>query len=123
MWDSPNHDLEKLQKICCGAIRKGLEVFGPGKTVKQVVLAMEAYVTDAGYLLKPPLGHLCGVDLIEARVSPQNEMVLQLGMAVIIHPTVFTPDGKNSFFWGETYLVTKGGYERLHKTGDELLTV
>jgi Xaa-Pro aminopeptidase len=118
-----NHDLEKLQKICCGAIRKGLEVFGPGKTVKQVVLAMEAYVTGAGYLLKPPLGHLCGVDLIEARVSPQNEMVLQLGMAVIIHPTIFTPDGKNSFFCGETYLVTKDRYERLHKTGDELLTV
>ena len=45
------------------------------------------------------------------------------GTAVIIHPTVFTPDGKNSFFWGETYLVTDDGYERLNHASDELLTV
>ena len=84
---------------------------------------MESYVTGCGYLLKPPLGHFCGVDLVEARVTPENEMVLTPGMAVIIHPTVVTPDDKHNFFWGETYLVTREGYERLHRTGDELLTV
>jgi hypothetical protein len=26
-------------------------------------------------------------------------------------------------FWGEIYLVTQEGYERLHRTGDELLAV
>jgi hypothetical protein len=57
------------------------------------------------------------------RVSRQNEMVLEPGMAVIIHPTVFTPDGRNSFFWGETYCVSPGGYERLHRSTDELLTI
>jgi hypothetical protein len=28
-----------------------------------------------------------------------NERVLEPGTAVILHPTLFTPDGKNSFFW------------------------
>jgi Xaa-Pro aminopeptidase len=118
-----NRDLEKMHRLCCDAIKKGLERFKPGKTVKEVVLAMEAHVMGCGYLFKPPTGHLCGIDGIEARVSRQNEMVLEPGMAVILHPTVYTPDGKNSFFWGETYLVSRDGYERLHRTGDELLTV
>jgi Xaa-Pro dipeptidase len=119
----PNTELEKLYRVSRDAIKKGLEVFKPGKTVRDVVLAMEAYVREGGYLFRPPTGHVCGVDMIEARVSPQNTQVLEPGMAVIIHPTVFTPDGKNSFFWGETYLVTDDGYERLNHASNDLLTV
>jgi Xaa-Pro aminopeptidase len=119
----PNKDLEKMHRVCRDAIKKGLEWFKPGKTIKEVVLAMEAYVTDCGCLFKPPSGHICGIDGVEARVSRQNEMVLEPRTAVIIHPTVVTPDGKNSFFWGETYLVGHDGYERLHRSTDELLTV
>ncbi len=119
----PNNDLKKIHQVCRDSIQKGLEQFKPGNRVKDIVLAMEAYVMGCGYLFKPPSGHLCGIDGIEARVSRQNEMVLEPGMAVIIHPTVFTPDGKNSFFWGETYLVSHDGYERLHRSTDELLTV
>jgi len=118
-----NTDLEKIQKVCCEATKKGLEQFKPGKTVKDVVLAMEPYVSSCGFVLKPPLGHICGVDLVEGRVALHNEMVLTPGTAVIIHPTIFTPDGRTSFFWGETYLVTSDGYERLHRTGDELITL
>jgi len=119
----PNQDLEKVHRVCLGAIKKGLEQFRPGKRVKDVVLAMESYVSNGGYLLKPPIGHICGIDMVEARVSLQNEDVLEPGMAVIIHPTLFTLDGRNSFFWGETYLVKSDGYERLNQSTDELLTV
>jgi N-methylhydantoinase A/oxoprolinase/acetone carboxylase beta subunit len=59
----------------------------------------------------------------KARVSPKNEMVLTPGTAVTIHPTVFTTDGRNWSFCGETYLVTVNGYERLHRAGDVLITV
>lgn len=120
---SPNADLEKLYRVSRDAIKKGLEVFKPGKTVRDVVLAMDEYIKGCGYLLKPPCGHVCAVDLVEARVSAQNEQPLIPGMAVIIHPTVFTPDEKNSFFWGETYLVTDDGYERLNRASDELVMV
>jgi Xaa-Pro aminopeptidase len=119
----PNTDLKKVHQVCRDSIQKGLERFNPGNRVKDIVLDMETYVMGCGYLCKPPSGHLCGIDGIEARVSRQNEMILEPGMAVIIHPTVFTPDGKNSFFWGETYLVGHDGYERLHRSTDELLTV
>jgi Xaa-Pro aminopeptidase len=118
-----NMDLEKIHHVCLGATKKSLGQVKPGKRVKDVVLALEESVKEAGYLLKPPIGHICGVDLLEARVSQQNETVLEPGMAVIIHPTVFTPEGKRSFFWGETYLVTPDGFERLHRSTDELLTL
>jgi Xaa-Pro aminopeptidase len=118
-----NSDLNEIQKVCCNAIEEGLKKFKPGKAVKDVVLAMESYVANRGYSLRPPIGHICGVDLIEARVSKDNEITFEPGTAVIIHPTVFTPDGKNRFFWGETYLVTYDGYERLHQSSSQLLTV
>jgi Xaa-Pro aminopeptidase len=120
---TPNPDLEKIHRVCIGAIEKGLPFLKPGKRVKEVVLAMEPYVKDSGFLLRPPLGHLCGIDLVEARVSSQNETVLEPGTAVILHPTIFTPDGKRSFFWGETYLITGEGFERLHRSGDKLVTI
>jgi len=120
---SPNAEIEKLYRVSRDAIRKTLEVFKPGKTVRDVVAAMEAHIKNCGYIPKPPYGHVCGVDLIDARVSLQNGQVLEPGMAVILHPTVFTPDSKNSFFWGETYLVTEDGCERLHHASDELVTV
>ena len=84
---------------------------------------MVSAVEKAGYVTKAPFGHLCGTDMVDARVTPVNEQVLAPWMAVIIHPTVYTPDLKNQFFWGETYLITKDGCERLHKSGDEMLTL
>jgi Xaa-Pro aminopeptidase len=119
----PNRDLQKIHQVCCDSIKKGLGQLKPGKRVKDVVLAMEDHVVGCGYLFKPPTGHICGIDLVEARVTGQNETVLEPGNAIIIHPTVFTPDGKVSFFWGETYLVVQDGFERLHRSGDELLTI
>ncbi len=119
----PNPDLESLQKVCRGAITAGLERFKPGEKVCNVVAAMDAFVTASGYLLKAPYGHISGIDLVEDRVSPRNEMALTPGIAATIHPTVFTRDERNWTFCGETYLVTESGYERLNKAGDDLMTL
>jgi Xaa-Pro aminopeptidase len=119
----PNAELEKLHRVAVGAIKKGLEVFKPGTTIREVVLAIDDYIKDSGYIPSPPYGHVCGVDLIDARVSSRNEQVLTPGTGVIIHPTVVTPDGKTTFFWGETYIVTENGYQRINKASDELLTL
>jgi Xaa-Pro aminopeptidase len=119
----PNTELEKLYRVTLGALKKGLEFFKPGNTIREVVSAVDEYVKNAGYLPKPPYGHVCGVDLVEARVAARNEQVLQPGTAVILHPTVQTPDGKNSFFWGETYLITENGYEPVNHAKSDLLTL
>ena len=120
---TPNPELEKLFRVSRDSIAKGLERLKAGARVKDVVEAITAYVTGCGLLPRPPYGHICGVDLIEQRVSAENERALTAGTAVIIHPTVFSADGKNSFFWGETYLVTDGGWEPLNHASSDLLTV
>jgi Xaa-Pro aminopeptidase len=119
----PNHDLEKMQVVCRDAIKKGLEQFKPGKRVMDVTRTMESYIATCGFVGKPPFGHICAIDLVEERVTTYNERVFQPGLAAILHPMIYTADGKNVIFWGETYLATPEGYERLHRTGDELLTV
>jgi Xaa-Pro aminopeptidase len=118
-----NDDLEKIQTVARDAIRRGLEEFKPGKRVKDVALAMQAYIAETGFVPRAPFGHVCGIDLVEERVTLDNERLIVPGFAAIVHPMVQTADGKNLIFWGETYLAAEEGCERLHRTGDDLLTL
>lgn len=118
-----NSDLEKLHKISREAIARGLEHFKPGNKLGDVDAAISSYVSSKGYLPKQASGHLPGHDLVEARPY-QSEMILRPGTTAIIHPQIFTLDGNHGCFCcGETYLITHDGYERLNRTGDELLVV
>jgi Xaa-Pro aminopeptidase len=119
----PNSDLEKMQSVCRDAIKEGLKEFKPGKKVKDITRTMESYISSCGFIGKPPFGHICGIDLVEERVHTKNDREFQPGLAVIIHPMVYTADGKTVIFWGETYMATSEGYERLHHTDDTLVTV
>lgn len=119
----PNSDLEKMQSVCRDAIKKGLEQFKPGKRVMDVTLTMESYISSCGFLGKPPFGHICGIDLVEERVNTENDREFRPGLAAILHPMVYTADGKTVIFWGETYMATSEGHERLHHTDDVLVTV
>lgn len=119
----PNPDLERMQIAARDAIKKGLEYFKPGKKVNDITIAMKNHVDSCGFVGKPPFGHICGTDLVEDRVTLDNDKVLQPGFNTILHPMVYTADGKNVIFWGETYLATAEGYERLHRTGDDLITL
>ena len=42
------------------------------------------------------------------------------GMCVILHPTVVSDQVKNGIFWGESYLVTETGYEKIMESSCEL---
>ena len=84
---------------------------------------MQAYIAKTEFVPRAPFGHVCGIDLVEERVSVDNESLFIPGYAAIVHPLVQTADGKNVIFWGETYLATREGYERLHTTGDDLITI
>jgi Xaa-Pro aminopeptidase len=119
----PNQDLIKMQTVAKDALEAGLEQFRPGKRINEVVAAMKDYVDSHGFVGKPPFGHICGVDLVEQRVAPDNDRVIEPGSVAILHPMVFTKDGKNVIFWGQTYIATSDGYERLHRATDEILTV
>jgi len=118
-----NGELERMQAACRDAVKRGLEEFRPGRRVMDVCLPMQAHLASCGFEGKAPFGHICAVDLVDERVDLTNERPLDPGLALILHPMCHTKDGKNVIFWGETYLATAEGYERLHRTGDELITV
>jgi len=118
-----NEDLVKIHKVCVGAIQEALPFLKPGSTIAKAVAAMEVYTKDNGFVLNPPLGHVCGIDLVDERVSKTNTKVLTPGVTVIVHPTIYTSDKKVSFFCGETYLITEKGCEKMMTTTDKNLTV
>jgi Xaa-Pro aminopeptidase len=118
-----NKDLADIHKVCVEAIQESLKVLKPGNTISDSVKVMGEYINEHGYIMSPPLGHVCGVDLIDGRVAISNTKILTPGMSVIIHPTLYTLDRKVSFFWGQTYIITEDGCENLMISSDELLTV
>jgi len=119
----PNKELDEIHKIACGAIKEAAKLLTPGRRVSDVVRTMDEYIKCAGYIPSLPCGHICAIDLNEERVDSTSNIVLTPGMAVILHPTVISPDIKSSIFWGETYLVTEAGGENLMESSQELITV
>ena len=52
---TPNPELEKLYRVARDAIKRGLEVFRPGKTVRDVALAIIGYVESCGLSPQTPV--------------------------------------------------------------------
>lgn len=119
----PTEDLVILHKLACETIEKTRALLKPGVLLRDVIKFMAEYISAAGYIPKLPFGHICAIDLNEGRVDPESDVVLKSGMAVILHPTIVTPDIDTSIFWGETYLVTPDGGECLMESSKELLVM
>lgn len=115
-----NEDLQTLHDVVVGSIKDVLPVLKPGNPISAIPKRIRSYVENLGYTSGANCGHICGCDLNEERLDITNERILLPGMAVIIHPSIFAPGMTSSIFWGETYLITEEGCERLMKTGDEL---
>ncbi len=118
-----NPELSEMHGVVTGAIKDVLPELRPGNPINAIPKRIRKYAESRGYASGANCGHICGCDLNEERLEITNERILLPGMAVIIHPTITAPGLSNSIFWGETYLITEKGCERLMKTGDELAVV
>ncbi len=117
----PDSKLVKLHQGAVGAIKAALPHLKPGNKVSQPMSIMEESVKSSGLGCTPVYGHIVGIDMVEDRPSPQNETEIVPGMVFIVHPWPIL-DG-SSLLWGETYLITEKGHQRLNKVGDELLVL
>ena len=70
-----------------------------------------------------PCGHICAIDLNEERIDESNMRPLLPGMVVIIHPSIITPKLQTSIFWGESFLITENGYEKLMNSSNEIVVI
>ncbi|HEX9147099.1 MAG TPA: Xaa-Pro peptidase family protein [Candidatus Binatia bacterium] len=114
----PDPKLVKLHQGAVKAIKEALPHLKPGNKVSQPMSVMEQSLKSSGLGCTPVYGHIVGIDMVEDRPSPQNESEIMPGMVFIVHPWPIL-DG-SSLLWGETYLITENGNQRLNKVGDEL---
>ena len=115
----PDKDLIKLHEVSVQAIKQALKYLKPGFRVSKPMSVMEQFVRDSGLDCTPVYGHIVGIDMVEDRPTPQNETEIVPGMIFIVHPWPLLRE--SSLLWGETYLTTASGNQRLNKVGDELI--
>ncbi len=119
----PSEDLVTMHRAVCRIIDETLQELYPGNRIGNIALRLQEATEKAGYIFALPCGHICGYDLNEERLVASNDRPLEVGMAVILHPSVVTPDIPNGIFWGQTYLITETGCERLMNCSDDLMQI
>lgn len=117
----PDKRLVKLHQVAVQAIKAALPYLKPGFKVAEPMSVMEEVVKNSGLGCTPVYGHIVGIDMVEDRPSPKNQTEIVPGMVFIVHPWPIL--GNSSLLWGETYLITEKGNQRLNKVGDELIVL
>jgi len=117
-----NQLLADYNRVARAAIEAATKYFRPGIKLGDALSEAKKVIESENFELRPPMGHLCGLNLIEGRISPESEDVLKPGMVFIFHP-ILGGVGDTQMFVGETYVITPEGYRRLNQATDELVTI
>jgi len=118
-----NLEVKRFHQAARAMIDAGIAHMKRGTRASEFVSAMEENAAGGPFKLTTPMGHFCGLDLIEARVDGQSRVVLDPGVAFILHPRLDDGKGIRIILWGETYMMTEEGPRRLNQADDLLHTV
>jgi Xaa-Pro dipeptidase len=123
-----NPQLADMAKVCYEANTAGYEILKPGVRAGEIARTIEGIVRSAGYTPMLRCGHTSvGLDLLEIPMHPDDETLLEPGMAIILHPNAGAKDfkkGDPAFLGpGDTYVITDTGAERLNKSSQDLFAV
>lgn len=118
-----NTELEKFHQAAVATTQSGLKTMKAGMKMSEVIPSMSKTAKGYGFGLTTPMGHFVGLDLIEARVDADSPVILEPGVAMILHPRLDDFKGRRIILWGETYIMTETGPIRLTQTDDTLPTV
>jgi len=116
-WLTEAYDVVRVARDEC------LKHLKPGGRMAGMITAMQKVIEGRGYKMWPyGLAHITGLDLTDYMITPESTGTLQAGMVVTVHP-MFQLGTDRQIFWGETYVVTPGGYDPLNRASDELAVV
>ncbi|MCJ7783237.1 MAG: Xaa-Pro peptidase family protein [Desulfobacterales bacterium] len=118
-----NTELEKFHQAAVATTQSGLKTMKAGMKMSEVIPSMSKTAKGYCFGLTTPMGHFVGLDLIEARVDADSPVILEPGVAMILHPRLDDFKGRRIILWGETYIMTETGPIRLTQTDDTLLVV
>lgn len=113
-WLIKAHDLVREARD------EAMKYLKPGEQMVSLVNAMDGIFKKHGHEVWPfGLVHLTGLDLTDYMITPKSTGEIKAGMVVTVHP-MFNIAPNRQIFWGETYVVTKDGYEPLNRCSDKL---
>ena len=118
-----NAELERFHQAAVATTQSGLKTMKTGVKMSEVIPSMAEAARTFGFGLTTPMGHFVGLDLIEARVDANSRVILEPGITMILHPRLDDFKGRRIILWGETYIMTDQGPDRLTQTDDTLHTV
>ena len=118
-----NAELERFHQAAVATTQSGLKKIKAGMKMSEAIPSMSKTAKAHGFGLTTPMGHFVGLDLIEARVDANRQVILEPGVAMILHPRLDDFRGRRIILWGETYFMTEKGPIRLTQTDDTLHTV
>lgn len=118
----PNADLWRAHEVQLELIASTVKLLRPGVMLGEVLRHMWERTKELGYIPRLPFGHIVGLDLDEGgRGSLESTLRLEKNANVVLHPTMVLGDMNYSIFWGDPYLVTENGGERINESSTELL--
>jgi Xaa-Pro aminopeptidase len=120
---SQNTEVTRFHEATVATIQAGVAAMNVGTKMSEAVQTMARVAEENNFKLTTPMGHFCGLDLVEGRFDGESQVVLNPGVTAILHPRLDDSKGRNMILWGETYLMTDQGPLRLNQTDDTLHTV
>ena len=106
-------DALRIQEAAMTTLNKATGRLRVGMRVNEYFGAMAEEAGRLGYKLITPTGHLCGMDLAEARIDNRTNIALEPNMAFICHPHLVEGTGR-WLLWGHTFLMTENGPASVH---------
>ncbi len=118
----PHPDLVRAHDLQLELIASTVKMLRPGVMLGEVLRHMWERTKELGYIPRLPFGHIVGLDLDEGgRGSLESTLRLEKNTNVVLHPTMVLGDMNYSIFWGDPYLVSENGGERINESSTELL--
>ena len=120
----PSEDLVKAHKMQLETMENSRKQLYPGNKLGNMLKDMWRFGKERGFEPKLPFGHVLGLDLDEGgRGSLESDFLFTENTSVTLHPTMTLGDMDYSIFWGDNYLVTEKGGERINKCSTDLTVV
>ncbi|HJX13422.1 MAG TPA: Xaa-Pro peptidase family protein [Dehalococcoidales bacterium] len=115
-------EIKKMVSVWEQANREALKILRPGTKVSDLFHALINTVKDSGYISPLRPGHAIGLDALDFwSITPDNEVILEPGMVLAVHPCIMTKLWEEGCGLGYTYLITETGAERFSQVELALL--
>lgn len=105
--------IRKMVGVWEEANAAALVILKPGTKVSDIYHALVNTVRENGYISPLRPGHAIGLDALDFwSITESNDIILEVGMVLAVHPSIMTEPGGDACGMGYTYLITNEGAER-----------